>query len=122
MYVYVLDRHVCASFDVIYSHYRRFNQAGQVLKIPLVSSRHARTRAAAQAQFPKFMYNSLVVCNVPFCKTCNYDANRVKYTGQYSVSEFMPFNLKKYWLVEVGVNRLTAGSGVARVDHRLFKN
>ena len=91
-------------------------------KSPLVSPRHARTRAAAQAQFPNFMYNSLVVCNVPFCKTCNYDANRVKYMGQYSVSEFMPFNLKKYWLVEVGVNRLTAGSGVARVDHRLFKN
>ena len=28
-------------------------------------------------------------------KTCNYDAYRVKYTGQYSVSEFMPLYEKK---------------------------
>jgi hypothetical protein len=74
---------------------RRSNQAGQVLKSPLVLPRHARTRAAAQAQFPKFMYNSLVLWIVPFCKTCNFDANWVKYTGQYSVFESTPFKKKK---------------------------
>ncbi|KAK4007805.1 hypothetical protein OUZ56_012957 [Daphnia magna] len=38
---------------------RRSNQAGQVLKSPLVLPRHARTRAAAQAQFPKFICHLL---------------------------------------------------------------
>ncbi|KAK4017729.1 hypothetical protein OUZ56_033444 [Daphnia magna] len=55
---------------------RRSNQAGQVLKSPLVLPRHVRTRAAAQAQFPKFItknswYNSVFTLNTNSDTTYN---------------------------------------------------